>query len=241
MGHSKGERITISKRWVVYITALVGCLVVITPAGQRLEQDLGLSALYSLRGPVPPPEQVAVVYIDGNTATQLDLPNDLKDWPRSVHACIVKKLKAAGTIAVVFDIAFLKPKPEQLHSEDICPEIIAGTNADLAFINAIRSFGNVALLEQVHQVQYRTRTSPVSATHTSLPFDGLAEAAVSTAPFVLPESASRIDSFFTYLCSHDRQSVADTCHQWNATLPVVALDIYNTNQSGKQKTVSARQ
>ena len=215
-----------TKLWIGLVMALIGCVVIYSPSGERLEQNLGLAALYKLRGSISPPAQVAVVYLDRKTAAQLDLPDELKFWPRSVHACVLKKLKAAGAVAAVFDIAFLSPRPDLIHKESTCPEITAGTNGDQAFIDAIKDFDSVVLLERTRQKVFATDTIAVPAIETSLPFPALAKAARATAPYTLPRKEPRVDYFWTYLCRHDRLTEDALCRDQFASLPVIALQNY---------------
>jgi adenylate cyclase len=212
--------------WIGLMTAFIGCVAIYSPFGERLEQNLGLATLYKLRGKVSPPAQVAFVYLDRKTVAQLDLPDELKFWPRSVHACVLKKLKAAGAVVAVFDIAFLSPQPDLVHKESICPEIAAGTNGDQAFIDAIRDFDEVVLLERTRQKVFASDSIAVPAIETSLPFPPLAEAARATAPYTLPRKEPRVDYFWTYLCRHNRLTEEELCRDEFASLPVLALQSY---------------
>ncbi len=209
--------------YIAFIAALTGCLLLTSTLGERLEENLGEIFLYKLRGTVSPPPDVAMVYIDGNTATQLGLSEELKKWPRSVHACILKKLKAAGASVVVFDIAFLEPEVTMTHPEEICSEIPAGNHADDAFVDAVKDFGNVILLEKLEQVNYRTPDQTLSTSQSIKPFEKLAEAAVATGPFVLPDETLRLATFWAYLCDQQLLNRVGGCANKIATLPMLAL------------------
>ncbi len=224
-----------TKIWIGLITALIGCVAVSSSIGNRIEQNIGTALLYKLRGPITPPPQVAMVYFDGNTAAQLNLPDAIKHWPRSVHACVLKKLKAAGATTVVYDIAFLEPHPKAVHPKEICSEIPVGSNADNAFINTVKDFGSVILLEKNELEGFRTDDSGFAFTRTLTPFDELSEAAAATAPFVLPHpTLGRLNTFWTYQCHRNYINGENDCQKKIANLPVVALQLYSSHNNNEK-------
>jgi adenylate cyclase len=98
--------------------------------GQTLENH-GLDFWYRLRPHSSPPPEILIVAIDEHSF------QDLKrawPWPRSYHAKIVRKLKAAGARLIVFDVLFAEPN----QAED-----------DQLFTDALREAGNVILATTV--------------------------------------------------------------------------------------------
>ena len=95
------------------VTALVGGVVILSPAGSALEQGLGLSWLFKLRGPVSTPSAVLVVSVDESSAIRLNQPTKLREWDRALHADLVRRLSDRGAAAIVFDVFFDKSRGDQ--------------------------------------------------------------------------------------------------------------------------------
>ena len=103
------------RRWLIagvtgLLTAIIGIGVSLSPLGTELEKGVGLSWLFSIRGPVKAPPEVVVVGINEGTGRRMGLPNLPRDWPRSVHGQLVRKLTEAGASGIAFDMAFTLPK-----------------------------------------------------------------------------------------------------------------------------------
>jgi len=61
-----------------------------------------------LRGPLPPPDNIAIVAIDDSSMKEF--AGAFKwPWPRSVHAELIRQLGAAGARAIAFDVVFDLP------------------------------------------------------------------------------------------------------------------------------------
>ncbi|MDW8371162.1 MAG: CHASE2 domain-containing protein, partial [Geminicoccaceae bacterium] len=111
---------------------IAGAVAALTPWAHRVEETYGLYALFTLRGPQPPPEAIEIVGLDEASLERLRaLPADPRAWPgplgtcaerferleairelrsldripRVLHACLVETLRARGARAIVFDIA----------------------------------------------------------------------------------------------------------------------------------------
>ena len=94
--------------------------------GQVLENH-ALDLCYRLRPYSSPPPEMLIVGIDEHSFQEL---KTAWPWPRSFHAKIVNKLKAAGARLIVFDILFAEPSnPEN----------------DQLFTDAMKEAGNVIL------------------------------------------------------------------------------------------------
>src|SRR5215813_10082621 len=72
------------------VTALCGLGLAMTPLGTTFERTFGLDWLFTVRGAIKPPPEVVVVAIDSTTGRALGQPKLPRDWPRTVHADLVK-------------------------------------------------------------------------------------------------------------------------------------------------------
>jgi adenylate cyclase len=175
--------------------AAIGIALRPTAVGVRLEEDLGLRWLFTVRGPVEPPGGVVVVSIDKSSSDQLGLT---ETWPpsRHVHASVLRSLSRHGVSAIIMDVFF---KVRRTPAED----------DDLA--NAIAESGRVALFESVDRLRY----SGGEIVQTRSPIERFRRAALATAAFPLPEGAS-VTFFWTFF---------DATSGKLPTLPAVALQI----------------
>lgn len=168
-----------------------------TTVGVRLEEDLGLRSLFTVRGPVEPPRGVVVVSIDKTSSDQLGLRKE--DWPppRHVHASVIRSLSRHGVSAIMMDVFFrLRRTPAE--------------DDDLA--DAIAESGKVALFETVDRIRY----TGGEIVQTRSPIEQFRNAALATAPFPLPEEAA-VSFFWTFF---------DATAGRVPTLPAVALQIH---------------
>ena len=94
--------------------------------GQILENH-ALDLCYRLRPYSSPPPEMLIVGIDEHSFQEL---KTAWPWPRSFHAKIVNKLKAAGARLIVFDILFAEP---------------SNPGNDQLFADAMKEAGNVIL------------------------------------------------------------------------------------------------
>ena len=179
------------------IVAALGFALRPTYAGVRLEDDLALRCLFTLRGPVAPPADVVVVSIDKASSEQLGLPTEPWPPPRQLHASVIRELDRRGTSAIVMDVFF---KVRRTPAED----------DDLA--GAIAASGKVTLFENIERVT--VGGSDVVQRRT--PIRQLRDAAAATAAFPLPKG-DVVNSFWTFF---------DATGETAATLPAVALQIH---------------
>jgi adenylate cyclase len=174
-------------------TALLGAAILITTLGTYLEREFGLGWLFTLRGPIAPPEAVAVVGINSSSGEDLGLSRLPRNWPRSLHGAAVRRLAASGADGVVFDMDFSQPK-----------EAVE----DLAFADAVAHSGKVVLFERLDGHNERI----VSGNNTSRwvwvetaepPAKPLADAARAVAPFPLPKIEKSSFQFWAFKPSAD--------------------------------------
>src|SRR5262245_26890268 len=122
--------------WPAATIALLGLALLAVPAGQDLEQQIGLRWLYALRGERKPPKDVSLIALNARAATALGLTANHKDWPRRMHAELVAYLSRAGARLVVIDLLFASPRDEA---------------DDRLLANEIAKAGNVVLAAQLER------------------------------------------------------------------------------------------
>lgn len=185
--------------------AVLGVILSGIPAVLRVEEKLGLGALFLARGPVPPPADVLVVSLSVESAEALGLDRDVRRWPRSLHAELVERLSAAGAAAIAMDIVF-----EEARKDD--PE------GDQRLARAIEQAGNVILAERVQEVD----DPPFIGDQRFPPVEPLRRAALATAPFMLPYVPARVSQSWTF----GRAGGAPS-------LPAVAMHAYALPEHGR--------
>ncbi|VAX26725.1 Adenylate cyclase [hydrothermal vent metagenome] len=186
-------------------TGLFGVLLTAHPSGMGLEENLGLSLLFQMRGVREAPSEVVVVALDSASVDHFELPRDLSKWPRSLHAQLVKKLSDAGASVIAFDIFFR-----------------AAREGDPMLGEAIEAAGNVVLIESTEQKMPPSKKGANTVGENIifekrvLPHAPLAEASVAVAPFPLPKVPVRVNEFWLF-----KNNSADS-----GTLPVIVLQLF---------------
>ncbi|MBA53676.1 MAG: adenylate/guanylate cyclase domain-containing protein [Pseudomonadales bacterium] len=160
-----------------YFMVVVLAIWSMSPWGMALEQRLGLDVLFKVRGPVASPDNVAVVAITRNSARELGLSEKLYQWSRQAHADLVESLADAGARYIVFDVFFETGRE---------PE------GDEALRLAIERAGNVLLFSRSQkEVQNGIETESFLN-----PYKPFYQAAMDTAPLILPKVPARVSRFF---------------------------------------------
>jgi len=172
-------------------------------AAAQWEQLFGLRWLFAVRGAARAPDSVVVVALDEKSAADLGLPGNPRAWPRTLHAQLTRYLAESGARVVAFDLTFDSPGARPEH--------------DAEFAEAIRSAGNVLLAESLRRdtialdASDGRRVGHAVIETRNAPLRPLAEAALGSAPFMLPKDA-RVDLYWTFLDEA----------QTTPTLPVLA-------------------
>ncbi|MCG7896907.1 MAG: adenylate/guanylate cyclase domain-containing protein [Candidatus Thiodiazotropha weberae] len=162
---------------------ILGVLFSLLPMGSAWEEDAGLGLLFKLRGQRAPPESVEIISINGETAAQLGLGEEIPDWPRSLHAELIERLNQADVRLIVFDIFFKKAR---------------GVESDRQLADTIRQSGNVLLVSYQQQLQIKNSNGTHALEQLIPPTTILAEAALELAPFVLPKVPVKVSRFWTF-------------------------------------------
>lgn len=192
---------------------LMGLIISFTHLARGFEEDLGLDLLFKLRGVRTPPPEAVVISIDRDSSENLTIPDNPDKWPRSIHARLVDTLVRAGAKAITFDVHFIEPKvPED----------------DQLFAQAIRRAGNVVLGDAMRAKEVPIIPGGNGEAGTSnivkltKPYEAFADAAVASAPFVLPRIPFKVNQYWTF------QSGAGDV----PTFPIVALQVYGWEALG---------
>src|SRR4030067_773788 len=90
-------------------TGITGLIMGLIPFGLDIEENVGLDVLFKLRGPRKAPSDVVIVNVDKVSADNLNLPDDLRKWPRSLHGKLTEILTERGATVIAFDLSFLEP------------------------------------------------------------------------------------------------------------------------------------
>jgi adenylate cyclase len=190
------------------LTAAAGLLFLALPLGAILEESVGLSLLFKLRGTRTPPPEVVIVAIDRPAAEALGLPANPTRWPRVQHADLVDALRRGGAATIVFDVVFDEP--------GLPPD-------DQALAEAVKRAGTVVLAQQLMQesVSPPGRDSQGSrdsfhVERLSPPLPFLVEAAAGLAPFPLPKVPVQLSRYWTFKAGAGNAP----------SLPVVAFHVY---------------
>lgn len=189
------------------VVALAGILLASSNMGRWLEEEVGLTWLFRLRGPISAPSEVVIVSIDYNSSQRLGLANNPRKWPRSLHGDLVRKLNKHGAAVIVFDIIFEENRDPQ---------------EDNSFAAALREAGNTILFQSLNKepignAVHEGRNQQTGYIETlTPPIPILSEAAFGLAPFPLPKVPARVNHFITFKPELDDLP----------TLPVAALQIY---------------
>ena len=189
------------------ITAGVAMLLALSPVARMMEEELGLSWLFTLRGPLPPPDGVAIVSLDRQSARRLGLPPQVRLWPRSLRATLIAELKKRGATAIAFDLTLETPT-DQIQ--------------DGALTRAIAAARSVVLVEALEREEVAvTDAHGNPAGHMAIvkaipPIEPFAKAAAALAPFPLPKIAARTNQFWAF-----KEGAGD-----RLTLPAAALQVH---------------
>lgn len=179
-----------AKPWVIgLVTAGLGIALALTQAGVTLEERFGLSWLFWARGPMPPPSDVMVVSLDRRSAEQLNLPEKIRDWPRTLHATLIERLTKANVSTIVFDLILERERdPAQ----------------DAALAEAIAEAERVVLFEALdlqRQPIPAVNSIPLGLVETERlrqPLPAMTKAAAGLGPFPLPIVPDRVSQFWAF-------------------------------------------
>ena len=188
-------------------TGITGLIMGLIPFGLDIEENVGLDVLFKLRGPRKAPSDVVIVNVDKVSADNLNLPDDLRKWPRSLHGKLTEILTERGATVIAFDLSFLEP---------------SSPREDNAFADAVERARNVifckCLKREKIPLSVKGNISSADLDIVSLvpPIPPLSQSAVALAPFPLPRVPVKVNQYWTF-----KTAAGDS-----PTLPIVVLQIF---------------
>ena len=192
-----------TKRGVLGIVLGLGvALLSLAPYFSLLEEKIGLGLLFALRGEHRPPTDVAIVSIDRESARKLSVSDNPEQWPRRLHAEVIRRLQAAGAELIGFNIFFSTPQPQD----------------DEAMAAAMRESGTVVLTNYL-RLKYLQGDAYVETLEE--PPSVLAQSALATAPFLLAQGEETDRFLIRYGASGERP-----------TFPLVMLRLFVAKRLG---------
>ncbi len=185
--------------------ATVGIFVDLSPWGVSLDTNVGLRILYQLRGPRPPPSDVAIVSMSKRSIDRLGLPSNVSNWPRALHASLITQLTERGAAVIAFDVLF---------KENRDPDV------DAQLGDAIAKSSRTVLLQFVGRDtisgQDINQNGKVVSEVMISPIDEISHGAAGLGPFPLPRVPAKVDRFWAF------KSGVGTA----PTMPLVALQVW---------------
>ncbi len=185
---------------------VAGAAASVLPPVIDVEEGVGLSLLFRLRGVSKPPPDVVIVSVDRKSSGDFGLPHDLRKWPRTLHARLTDTLARLGASVIVFDMYFEEPRNS--------PE-------DRAMAESFAKAGNVVVCERLHaEWVSRPRNGGQAADELRVlseisAMPRVASAAVA-APFPLPKVPLKVSKTWTFVSTADGET---------PTLPVAAVHL----------------
>lgn len=167
---------------LLVLGGLLACLLM--PALLPLAEQQAGRVLFHLRGPLPPPPELALVTLNQQAAEALGQSRRL--FSRHLHAQLINQLTTAGAELIVFDVAFKDARSEE---EDALLE------------DAIHSAERVVLFDYIKRYQVdagnkHTADGKVDIEEIIPPLARFKGAALGSGPFVLPKTAGLVDHFY---------------------------------------------
>ena len=167
------------------LIGIFGAVLCLTKMGLYLEEEVGLSLLFKLRGPLQPPENVVIVSIDKSSSEILHLPDDPEKWPRSYYAELIKKLNQQNPALIAFNIHFGETRDS---ANDAMLASAMAERSNIILSNYLKQY-SVPSSDRQQQFRYERLIDPISI---------LDHAALGTAPFPLPKTSSTVKQFWSY-------------------------------------------
>jgi len=188
------------------LTGIIGLVIGLVPFGLDIEENVGLDVLFKLRGPRQAPSDVVIVNVDKVSADNLNLPDDIRKWPRSLHGKLTENLAERGASVIIFDISFLEP---------------TSPKEDNAFADAVEKARNVVFCKCLKRekipltLKGKVSSGDLNIVSVVPPIPALSRSAVALAPFPLPRVPVEVNQYWTF-----KTVAGDT-----PTVPVVVLQI----------------
>ena len=156
-----------------------------TSYGVYLEEELGLSALFNLRGSIRAPRNVVIVSIDQVSAEVLRLGDNPENWPRHYYTQLIEKLNKQSPALIAFNIHFSESRND---------------NGDTVLAEAMAASKKIILSNYLKQYTLNgfPPNSEFSYERVINPIPIFQDAALSSSPFPLAKTSSTIKTFWTF-------------------------------------------
>jgi adenylate cyclase len=168
----------------ILLIGVMGALLCQTKVGSYLEAEIGLDWLFRLRGSLPPPADIIIVSIDQTSAEILHLPEEPEHWSRALYTTLVEKLNQQKPAFIAFNIHFGdNGEPEN----------------DLSLAKAMAQNNNVILGGFIKRPAIPAKPQNQEGLDFRLikSVPELSQAALATAPFLLPKTSSTVKEYWT--------------------------------------------
>ena len=173
---------------LILLIGLIAAIFSLTPVAINLEEELGLAWLFKQRGAMAPPERVVIVSMDGFSADILHLPENPEKWPRSYYAQLIEKINQQKPALIGINIVFNENREPE--NDFLLAQAIA-KNKNIILGNYIKR-NVIASINSANAFSYERIINPIPI---------LQQAALDTAPFPLPKTASTVKQFWTHKSS----------------------------------------
>ena len=204
---SAAETMSLSSAVIAGVAVGAFCAALLfIPSVHALEQQSGLRWLFNIRGPVSPPDSVAIVVMNQQAASRISLPRDPEQfhrcedpvvgpvaadyialpsmpsrWPRCLHAQLVERLADAGAQTIAFDVVFRERPPLPGASGDL------NSWQDRVFASALSKAGRVVVAQKLEIIDGHETLSSLTP--------AIEAAALGMAPFPLIVDRGRVSRF----------------------------------------------
>ncbi len=170
---------------LILLIGLIGAIYSLTPLAISLEENLGLSWLFKARGAMTAPDKVVIVSIDKISAEILHLPDDPEKWPRTYYARLIEKINQQKPALIGINITFNEKR--EAENDLLLAQAIA-KNKNIILSNYLKR-NVIASTNPLNAFSYERIINPIPI---------LQQAALDTAPFPLPKTASTVKQFWTH-------------------------------------------
>lgn len=158
-------------------------LLVLWPWLLQREEQQGLALLFTLRGTLPSPDNIAIIGIDKQSSLALKLPSSPTQWSRDTYAMLLRQIYSLGAKLIVLDVAFKESRAEE-------DDLLAAT---------LRDAGNVLLFQYVER--HTQDINNIGRVDIQQPLnipDVLQQSALAAGNFTLPLSAHHVTKVMLY-------------------------------------------
>ena len=221
MSSSKKKKKTQSSLWIFSLWVIVVIstwLFSMLGSGAALENSVGLKQLFSIRGPISPPDDVLMITHNEETPWILG-GEHLQSISRDLYAEVIDRLVDYGASYIVFDVSFRNPG-EQDSNHQLSQSIAKAGNVILfQYMQPLDPHHFEVQGQDAHAIR-RGNTLQIQGEQSIAPLAPFRDQALATASFMLPQQQP------IYALSLFHQGLG---HE-EPLLPLVAYQVYQKTQ-----------